>query len=140
MELRASPRHTTITRVSDIFGAGNMKCNADIVREACHVVWTEGQIDWKDEFYAEDFSADYAFTDWGFGIEGVEALAASVRVGLPDYREEIKLLIDGGEYILVELLIEGTHTGSMNGMAPTGKAIAFRDVTILRLRDGKIVE
>jgi hypothetical protein len=29
---------------------------------------------------------------------------------LPDYREEIKLLIDGGEYIAVELLIEGTHT------------------------------
>ena len=50
-----------------------------------------------EEFYAEDFSADYAFTDWGVGIEGVKALAKSVRVGLPDYREEIKLLIDGGE-------------------------------------------
>ena len=74
-----------------------MKSNADIVREACHVVWTEGHIDRVEEFYAEDFSADYAFTDWGVGIEGVKALAKSVRVGLPDYREEIKLLIDGGE-------------------------------------------
>jgi hypothetical protein len=54
---------------------------------------------------------DYAFTDWGKGIQGVKALAASVRVGLPDYREEIKPLIDGGEYIIVELLIEGRHTG-----------------------------
>lgn len=35
----------------------------------------------------------------GNEIEGVKALAASVRVRLPDYREEIKLLIDGGEYI-----------------------------------------
>lgn len=117
-----------------------MKPNADVVREVCHVVWTQGQIDRVEEFYAEDFSADYAFTDWGSGIEGVKALAASVRVGLPDYREEIKLLIDGGEYIVVELLIEGTHTGPMNGMEPTGKAVAFRDVTILRLRDGKIIE
>jgi len=114
--------------------------NADIVREACHVVWAEGQIDRVEEFYAADFVADYAFTNWGSGIEGVKALAASVRVGLPDYREEIKLLIDGGEYIVVELLIEGTHTGPMNGMAPTGKAVAFRDVTILKLRDGKIIE
>ena len=57
-------------------------------------------------FYSDDFTSDYAFTDWGKGIEGVKALAASVRVGLPDYREEIKLLIDGGEYIVVELLIE----------------------------------
>jgi predicted ester cyclase len=28
----------------------------------------------------------------------------------------------------------------MNGMEPTGKAVAFRDVTILKLREGKIVE
>jgi len=76
----------------------------------------------------------------GAGSEGVKALAASVRVGLPDYREEIKLLIDGGEYLVVELLIEGTHTGPLSGMEPTGKAVVFRDVTILKLRDGKIVE
>jgi predicted ester cyclase len=63
-----------------------------------------------------------------------------VRVGLPDCREEIKLLIDGGESIVVELLIEGTHTRPMNGMAPTGKAVAFRDITIRRQRGGKIRE
>ena len=34
--------------------------------------------------------------------------------------------------MVVELLIEGTHTGPMNGMEPTSKALAFRDVTILR--------
>ncbi|NCG07426.1 MAG: hypothetical protein GWP37_10690, partial [Gammaproteobacteria bacterium] len=60
-----------------------MKSNADIVREACHVIWTEGQIDRVPEFYSQDFIADYAFTDWGTGIEGVKALASSVRVGLP---------------------------------------------------------
>lgn len=61
-------------------------------------------------------------------------------MGLPDYREEIKLLVDSGEYIVVDLVIEGTYTDSMNGMELTGKAVAFRDVTILRLRDGKIIE
>ena len=64
-----------------------MKINAEIVREACQVVWTEAQIDRVAEFHAEDFTADYAFTDWGEGIEGVKVLAASVRVGPPDYRE-----------------------------------------------------
>jgi hypothetical protein len=53
------------------------------------------------KFYAEDFTADYAFTDWGKGVQGVKALATSVGVGLPDYRKKIKLLIDGGEYIVV---------------------------------------
>ena len=41
---------------------------------------------------------------------------------------------------MVELLIEGTHTGPKNGFEPTGKSVAFRDVTTLKLRDGKIVE
>ena len=70
--------------------------------------------------------ADYAFTDWGTGIEGVRALVSSVREGLRDYREEIKILIDGGEeQIVVELFIEGTHSGPMNGMEPTDKSVAF---------------
>ena len=117
-----------------------MKSTLTSSEKLCHVIWTEGQVDRVAEFYSEDFTADYAFTDWGTGIDGVKALAASVRVGLPDYREEIKLLIDAGEYIVVELLIEGTHTGPMNGMEPTGNTVAFRDMTILRLRDGKIIE
>ncbi|MEC8159439.1 MAG: hypothetical protein VX095_09300 [Pseudomonadota bacterium] len=55
-----------------------MKSNADIVREACHVIWTEGQIDRGPDFYSDDFTADYAFTDRGTGIERVKAFAASV--------------------------------------------------------------
>jgi hypothetical protein len=42
-----------------------MKANAEIVREACHVVWTEGKVDRVPEFYAENVFAGYAFTDWG---------------------------------------------------------------------------
>lgn len=45
---------------------------------------------------------------------------------LLDYWEEIKLLIDCGEYIVVELLIDDTHTGPINGMEPTGKAVTSR--------------
>ena len=100
-----------------------MKTNAEIVREVCHVVWIEGQVDRVPERYAEDFTADCAFTGWGWGIQGVKALATSVRVGLPDYRKEIQLLIDGGEYIVVELLIEGAHTGPTNGREPTAKTV-----------------
>lgn len=71
-------------------------------------------------------------------IEAVKAPAADVRVGLPHYRKG-RLLIHGGQYLVVEMLIEGMHAGPINGMAPTGKAVAFRDVTIFRLRDGKII-
>ncbi|MEM7100992.1 MAG: ester cyclase [Pseudomonadota bacterium] len=117
-----------------------MLSNTQIVRDACQVVWSEGRADKVADYYAEDFVADYPMTDWGVGLDGVRQLVADVRVRLPDYREEIKLLIDGGEYIVVELLIHGTHTGPFGPLEPTGKVVSFRDVTILRLRDGKIIE
>ena len=117
-----------------------MPSNAEIVREACHVVWTEGQAGRVSDYYAEDFKADYPMTNWGEGLDGVRQLVAEVRLGLPDYGEEIKLLIEDGPYVVVELLIKGTHTGPIGNVAPTGKSVAFRDVTILKLREGKIVE
>ena len=86
-----------------------MPTNEEIVREACHVIWTEGQTDKVADYYAEDFQADYPTTNWGEGLECVRNLAKEVRIGLPDYREEIKLLLDSGDYIIVELLIHGKH-------------------------------
>ena len=45
-----------------------MTSNADIVREACHVIWTEGQIDRVAEFYSEDFTADYTLLIGELGL------------------------------------------------------------------------
>lgn len=114
--------------------------NEDIVREACQVIWSDGQVDRVGEFYAEDFVADYPNTDWGQGLEGIRKLASVVRSGMPDYSETIDLMISDGDYVVVELTISGTHTNPMYGVAPSGRKLSFRDVTILRLRDGKIVE
>jgi predicted ester cyclase len=117
-----------------------MSPNEALVREACRVIWSEGQVDRVAEFYAEDFVADYPMTDWGVGLEGIKTLASSIRVGFPDYREEIVHLVDGGDLIAVELRLHATNTGPLGMHPPTGRAVTFRDMTLLRLRDGRIVE
>ncbi|MEM6709039.1 MAG: ester cyclase [Pseudomonadota bacterium] len=113
--------------------------NGQIVREACRVIWSEGQLERIEEFYADDYTADYPRTDWGTGIDGIRALATSIRMGFPDYREEIEELIEAGDRVVVQLKIRGTHRGTMDGMPPTGRAVEFRDVTLLTLRNGKII-
>ena len=108
------------------------KSSEDIVREAMQVVWTEGDISRVGEFYAETFKADYPFTDWGEGLEGVSALALKVREDLPGYTEEIEELLIADKEVVVVLKISGFH--------PTTKEeLSFRDVTILTLEDKKIV-
>jgi len=108
------------------------KSSEDIVREAMQVVWTEGDISRVGEFYAETFKADYPFTDWGEGLEGVSALALKVREDLPGYKEDIEELLIAGEEVVVVLKISGFHP-------TTNEELSFRDVTILTLEDNKIV-
>ena len=114
--------------------------SAEVVREACKVIWSQGDVSRVAEFYAEDFRADYPMTNWGEGVEGVEALAAEIRAAFPDYHETIEALYDAGECIIVQLRITATHTGAMGGLAATGKRVDFRDMTVCRVRDGKIIE
>ncbi len=114
--------------------------NADIVREACRVVWTEGDVSRINEFYADNFTADYPMTQWGEGLEGIRRLAEAQRRAFPDYAEHIDALYDAGDNIIVVLTIQGTNTGPMEGREPTGKRIEFRDVTICRVENGKIVK
>ena len=108
------------------------KSSEDIVREAMQVVWTEGDISRVGEFYAETFKADYPFTDWGEGLEGVSALALKVREDLPGYTEEIEELLIADQEVVVVLKISGFHP-------TTNEELSFRDVTILTLEDNKIV-
>ena len=109
-----------------------MKKNEEIVRQAMQVIWNDGDISRVDEFYAKDFEADYPITDWGLGLEGVSALVTQVHRDLPGYAEEIVELIDAGDNVVVMLSISGCH--------PTTKEhIKFRDVTILTLKNEKIV-
>ena len=105
--------------------------SADIVREACQVIWTDGDTSRVSEFYSEDFQADYPMTDWGEGLPGVEALAKQVRIDLPGYGEIIEELIEADDEVVVRLTIYGTNRS-------TGEEVRFRDVSILTVRDGKI--
>ena len=104
---------------------------ADVVREACQVIWSEGKAERVSDFYSPDFEADYPITDWGQGLAGVEALATKVRQDLPGYAEEIDELIEAGDEVVVRLTISGRHP-------ETGEPVRFRDVTILTVKDGLI--
>lgn len=114
--------------------------NEELVRKACQVIWTDGDVSRISEFYAEDFRANYPLTDWGTGLEGAKKLALEIRAAFPDYRERIDELIDAGDRIIVRLTIQGTHLGDYGGLPATGKSVEFTDVTICRIENGKIVE
>lgn len=114
--------------------------NEQIVRDACQVVWSEGDVSRIGEFYSESFQANYPLANWGSGLEGIKDYVLDVKGGIPDYCERIDELIDAGDHIIVRLTITGTHTGAFLDVPATGKSLEFRDVTVCRVENGKIVE
>ena len=109
-----------------------MRKNEQLVRDAMQIIWNECDVSRVGEFYSSDFEADYPHTDWGTGLEGVCALATQVHNDLPGYKENIEQLIDAGDKIIVVLSITGSHPES-------GDEISFRDVTVLTIKDDKII-
>ena len=109
-----------------------MTKNEQLVRNAMQIIWNECDVSRVSEFYSDNFEADYPHTDWGNGLEGLCNLATQVHSDLPGYTENIDQLIDAGDKIIVILSISGSHPVS-------GNEISFRDVTVLTIKDGKIV-
>ena len=109
-----------------------MTKNEQLVRDAMKIIWNECDVSRVNEFYSDNFEADYPHTDWGNGLEGISNLATQVQNDLPGYSEHIEQLIDAGDKIVVVLSISGSHPVS-------GDEISFRDVTILTIKDGKII-
>ena len=75
------------------------------------------------------------------GSEGFKKIVRTFRASLPD----IKLTIDDEIYtrdkVVHRWTVQGTHTGEpLFGVKPSGKPVKLTGITIVRFKDGKIVE
>jgi predicted ester cyclase len=63
-----------------------------------------------------------------------------LRPAFPDLRVEIHDQIAEGDKVTTRKTIHGTHTGRLQDVAPTGRAVAIDVIDIVRLREGRYVE
>ena len=69
----------------------------------------------------------------------VNFFAARLK-GLPDLKVSIQASLAEGDKAAASFLYEGTQTGPLYGVPPTGKRLSFTSCDIFRLSDGKIAE
>lgn len=63
-----------------------------------------------------------------------------IRRTFPDLTLTCHEAIAEGEWVAVRVTATGTHTGSWQGIRPTGKTIRLRGINLDRVVDGRIVE
>ncbi|HEU4798067.1 MAG TPA: ester cyclase [bacterium] len=74
------------------------------------------------------------------GREGLKILGRTVAAAFPDVRVAIEDLLSDGEKVVERTIARGTHRGEFNGIPPTGRPVAWTEIHIYRLSQGKITE
>ena len=64
----------------------------------------------------------------------------SFYAAFPDLNHVIEDTVADEDKVAVRMIVEGTDTGGLMGMEPTGKRIAIEAVLVLEAKDGKVKE
>ncbi|HEY7257837.1 MAG TPA: ester cyclase [Gaiellales bacterium] len=74
------------------------------------------------------------------GAEGVRQQFDGFRAGLPDFRATILHQVAEGDLVITHKVFNGTHTGELLGIPPTGREVEILVMDVVRVADGRIVE
>lgn len=74
------------------------------------------------------------------GVEEVKAIFDMFHTAFADFTAEIVDQLAEGDKVMTYKVFAGTHTGDLMGIAPTGRAVRFDVMDIVRIADGRIVE
>jgi steroid delta-isomerase-like uncharacterized protein len=96
-------------------------------------------LDLIDEIYSPDLVWHEPDQDIR-GVEEAKQFVGTYLSAFPDLHATVQDVIAEGDKAVTRWTIRGTHQGELMGVAPTGKAIQFKGVTIHRIEGGKIVE
>jgi steroid delta-isomerase-like uncharacterized protein len=100
----------------------------------------EGNLAVADELIAPDFIDHEAHPGTSSGPESLRQLITMLRTAFPDLRFEIEDLIAEGDTVAGRLTMNGTHTGPLMGMPPTGRKVRQAHMHFVRFLDGKAIE
>jgi predicted SnoaL-like aldol condensation-catalyzing enzyme len=97
------------------------------------------------EFYADPFLSHDSDRGDAEGVQErrpthMAGIAAGAKATFPDRVLKNDLIACADDLLIVRVIVTGTMTGAMMGMAPTGKSFKTSAIDIYRFKDGKVVE
>lgn len=104
-------------------------------------VWNRRKLEVLDEIVASDYVRhDPAFPIEARGPEGFKQYVVAMCTPFPDAQVSIENVIAEGEQVAIRWTFHGRHSGDFMGIAATGKELTLPGISIIRMKDGKIVE
>src|SRR5215216_3985467 len=115
--------------------------NRAIFRRYIEEVWNQTNLEVVDEIFERYISHQPDGSILERGPEDVKRFQGKFHSAFYDFRINIEDQIAEGDKVVSRYTIRGTHQGDFRGIAPTGKEIEIKGVTIFRFsEEGKVVE
>lgn len=117
--------------------------NKALIRRWFEEVWNKGREEAIDEMFAEDGIA-HGLADEGAeplrGAAGFKPFFRKFRAAFPDIEVVVEDTVTEGEKVAARCTVRGKHQSDSLGFAATQQPMEISGITIVRVRDGKIVE
>jgi steroid delta-isomerase-like uncharacterized protein len=112
----------------------------DLVRRYYEALWNFWDFALADELVAEGIIFRGSLGDSVRGRDGFKGYMRAVRRAFPDFHNQLEELVAEGDRVVARLSYTGTHTGTLLGIAPTGRRVSYAGVALFRVASGQIAE
>jgi len=103
-------------------------------------VWEQGDFALEDQLLAPDYVDHNAAPGFPPNRTGHHQFLVHFRAAFPDVRYTMDDLIAEGDRVMDRWTVHATHLGEFLGIPPTGKAVTFWGIDILRIVNGRITD
>jgi predicted ester cyclase len=118
-----------------------LESNKQLVRSMNNELWNKGNLDRMNDFLSPDIVRHF-LPDGSevIGIKSFKEQEVKLREAFPDWQEDIRHIVAEGDIVVIHFVSTGTNRGSWLGKPPTGNRIRINEMSIFRIKDGKIAE
>lgn len=115
--------------------------NETIIRRYYNEVWNAGKLDVLNELLHEQYINHTPSTpNPPIGPAGLKPIVAAIRKGFPDLHYEMKDIVVNDTMAVARVIMTGTQTQQLFDLPPSGKRVSVNQITIEKIKNGKIVE
>jgi predicted SnoaL-like aldol condensation-catalyzing enzyme len=111
-----------------------------VVRRFVEEYQSQHDVGVAEELLADDFVDHTPFGPFPPDRNGVLALFGMLIAAFPDLHAEIHDQLVDGDKVVTRKTFRATQDGEFMGMPPSGRAVAFDVIDIVRVRDGRMVD
>jgi steroid delta-isomerase-like uncharacterized protein len=113
--------------------------NKTLVRHTYEAL-NKGNLAYIDECFVTDVVAHAPGGQEAHGLEEGKQLFIKMWRAFPDHYEMVDDMIAEGDKVVARVRWTGTHKGEFQGIAPTGRQVTLKAITIYRIVGGRIAE